>query len=251
MIKVNSIFNIPIFIYENIFLKNVLAKTKLIICSSDYIRNDFLKSYKYKSITINPGVDVVRKLVKKTAETKIVLFVASLMKSQRHKGLEYLLQAFVLVRRQLKDAQLIVVGDGDAVTEYRKLSKWLGFRKSVVFAGSLYGEKLNQMFSKANVLVLPSLKDSFGMVLIEAMVQGTPVIGTKVGGIPDIITHGKDGFLVPARDTHKLAKSIIKILKDKSMANSMGIAGYEKVKKKYLWRMQIKKTHDIFEGMLT
>ena len=117
--------------------------------------------------------------------------------------------------------------------------------------GSLYGKRLNQMFRNASVLVLPSLKESFGMVLIEAMAQGTPVIGTNVGGIPDIITHNKDGFLVPAGNISKLSKSIVKILEDNSLAASMGRAGYEKVKSNFLWNKQIKATHYVFEKTLT
>ena len=251
MLKKNSIFNIPIFIYENVFLNYVLRKAKIIICSSDYIRNVFLKNRKDKSLTINPGVDAVRKLVKKTSETKIVLFVASLAKSQSYKGLEYLLKAFVAVRSRVKDVKLTVVGDGDALSDYKKLAKDLKIERNVVFTGSLYGQKLNQMFKQSNVFVLPSLNESFGKVLIEAMAHGTPVIGTNVGGIPDVVTHGKEGFLVPPGDTAQLAKSIIRILENNSLANSLGKAGFEKVKANYLWSKQVSATNEVFEKLLS
>ena len=251
MLKKNSIFNIPIFIYENVFLNYVLRKAKIIICSSDYIRNVFLKNRKDKSLTINPGVDVVRKLIKKTSETKIVLFVASLAKSQNYKGLEYLLKAFVAVRSRVKDVKLTVVGDGDALSDYKKLAKDLKIERNVVFTGSLYGQKLNQMFKQSNVFVLPSLNESFGKVLIEAMAHGTPVIGTNVGGIPDVVTHGKEGFLVPPGDTAQLAKSIIRILENNSLANSLGKAGFEKVKANYLWSKQVSATNEVFEKLLS
>jgi len=251
MLKKNSIFNIPIFIYENVFLNYVLRKAKIIICSSDYIRNVFLKNRKDKSLTINPGVDAVRKLIKKTSETKIVLFVASLAKSQNYKGLEYLLKAFVAVRSRVKDVKLTVVGDGDALSDYKKLAKDLKIERNVVFTGSLYGQKLNQMFKQSNVFVLPSLNESFGKVLIEAMAHGTPVIGTNVGGIPDVVTHGKEGFLVPPGDTAQLAKSIIRILENNSLANSLGKAGFEKVKANYLWSKQVSATNEVFEKLLS
>lgn len=251
MLKKNSIFNFPIFIYERVFLKYILRRAEFIICTSDYIRGVFLKNYKHKSLTINPGVDAVRNLIKKTSETKIVLFVASLAKSQRYKGLEYLLKAFVKVRRQIKDVRLAVVGEGDAISDYKKIAKELGIARNVVFTGALYGKKLDKMFKAANVFVLPSLNEGFGKVLIEAMAHGTPVIGTKVGGIPDIITHGKEGFLVPPGDTAQLAKSIIRILENNSLASSLGKAGLEKVKANYLWSKQVDATNEIFEKLLT
>jgi len=247
MIKENSLLDVPIFIYENVFLKYTLRKAKLIICSSNHIRNDFLKSYKNETITVNPGVDDLGRHAKEISDRKIILFVASLTKSQRYKGLDYLLQALVTLKKHMENVRLFVVGEGDAVSDYRKLVSQLELNNEVVFTGSLMGRKLNQIYKKAHVLALPSLKEGFGMVLIEAMAQSTPVIGTDIGGIPDIITHGKEGFLVPPKNPDALAKAISLILKNPSLARSMGKAGYEKVKKNYLWDTQVKRTKELFE----
>lgn len=251
MIKKNFFADAPIFIYEYIFLKYTLKKAELIICCSDYIKDDFLKEYKNKAITINPGVDALYKYAGKISDRKIILFVATLTKSQRYKGLTYLLQALVTVKRLLEDVRLFVVGDGNALPDYRKLVAQLGLNNDVVFTGSLRGRKLIKMFKKARVLVLPSLNESFGMVLIEAMAQSIPVIGTNIGGIPYIITHGKDGFLVPPKNAKALARAIKRILTDSNLAKSMGEEGYRKVKANYLWDKQILRTKELFDKFLT
>jgi len=249
-IKQNSVWNIPIFIYEKLLLKYTLNYTKMIICVSDYVRNGFLRNYKDMTITINPGVDNVGKYQEKSFDNKTILFVASLTKSQRHKGFKYLLQALVAVKKRVKNAKLFVVGDGDAVLEYKKLAKTLGLEHNVVFTGPLFGEKLNNMFRRAHILVLPSLSESFGMVLIEAMAQGTPVIGTAIGGIPDIVTHGKEGLIVPPYNSQALADAITTILENSALAETMGKAGFEKVKNNYLWDTKVKTTKAVFERFL-
>lgn len=249
MVKKNSLFNIPIFIYEHFFLKFTLAKAGLIICSSDFIRNGFLKKYSHKSITINPGVDKLGKFNKIKSHTK-VMFIAGLTRAEKYKGLTFLMRALAIVKKNIKNVRLTVVGEGDAVPMYKKLARNLRIEKRVVFTGALFGEKLKQVFRQSDVLVLPSSKESFGMVLIEAMAQGTPVIGTKVGGMPDIISDGHDGFLVRPENIKELSESIVKILQDRRLAESMGKNGLRKVKANYLWAKQVKATHTIFKKII-
>jgi glycosyltransferase involved in cell wall biosynthesis len=249
MMKKKSIFNIPIYIYEHFFLRYTLEKAKFIICSSDFIRKSFLQKYIEKSISINPGVESIGKPEKKKAHKKIV-FIASLTKAQKHKGLDLLLHAIPEVKKSVKDVQLTVVGHGDAVQTYKSLAIKLKLGENVVFSGALFGENLKEVLRQSDVLVLPTSKESFGMVLIEAMAQGTPVIATKVGGIPDIISDGHDGFLIPPGDINEISKAIIKILKDARLAKIMGENGQKKVKENYLWEKQVTATNAIFEKAL-
>lgn len=245
MIKDKSNFNLLIYIYEHFILKFTLRKAKLIICSSDFIRKGFLKRYQSKSVTINPGVDGVGKIgLNKTH--KNIIFVASITKAQKHKGLDRLITALVEIKRIIPGVSLKVVGQGDAIQSYKELARQLGVDKNIYFTGPLYGEDLNRAFRKSDVFVLPTSKESFGMVIIEAMSQGTPVVATKVGGIPNIVTDGVDGFLVNLKNTRDLIDAILKVLTDNRLARSMGKNAQRTVKNKFLWTGKIKTTNDTF-----
>ena len=137
------------------------------------------------------------------------------------------------------------------------LGKMGGIRRSVTCTTAEIGDilgisqqtasrKLVEQYQKTNVLVLPSLLESFGMVLLEAMACGKPVIGTNVGGIPFVIDDNETGLLVPPKDPEAIAKAIIKIFKDPELVKRMGENGYKKVKENFLWENQVKKTKEVF-----
>ena len=105
---------------------------------------------------------------------------------------------------------------------------------------------------QASVVVLPSIAEfeSFGMVLAEAMACQTPVVGTNMGGIPEVIRDGIDGFIVPAKDSNALAQAISKILTDKDLATRMGHAGEAKVKEQLTWDSRVALTKEVFASCL-
>jgi glycosyltransferase involved in cell wall biosynthesis len=105
-----------------------------------------------------------------------------------------------------------------------------------------------EYYQKSNVLVLPSLSESFGMVLLEAMACKKPVIGSNVGGIPYVIDNDQNGLLVPPKDPQALADAIIKILTNPQLAKKMGEEGYEKVMKNFTWEKQINTTKELIEN---
>jgi rhamnosyl/mannosyltransferase len=238
-----------ILFYEKYVLPKVFQKAKTIICSSDFVKNTFLRSFSKKTITINPGVDIVAKKPSKK-DTNNVLFVGGLTKAEHYKGVEYLIKAIALLKKDIPTMQLSVAGKGDAMSTYKQLAKQLGIAEHVRFLGRQDKNALQKLYQRANVLVLPSASESFGMVLIEAMSHGTPVIASNIGGIPDVVTDGKEGILVPVKNAEKLAAAIKKILTNKTLADKLGQAGYEKVKERYLWDIQIAKTKEVFEKYL-
>ena len=250
MLKGKLLEDLLIKFYESSILKVTLKKAKKIICSSDFVRFDFLKDYAKKTITITPGVDINRFKHKIVNSKNKILFVASLRKAEKYKGLEYLLSAVNIIKKNIKDVKLTVVGEGDCMIYYKRLCKNLGIKRNVEFKGSIIGRKLVEHYQKSNVLVLPSLSESFGMVLLEAMACKKPVIGSNVGGIPYVIDNEKNGLLVPPKDPEALAKAIIKILKNSKLAKKMGEESYKKVIKNFTWDKQIEKTKKIIEESL-
>jgi glycosyltransferase involved in cell wall biosynthesis len=250
MLKGKLLEDLLIKFYESSILKVTLKKAKKIICSSDFVRFDFLKDYANKTITITPGVDLNRFKHKISNFKNKILFVGNLKKVEKYKGLEYLLSAVNIIKKNIKDVKLTIVGEGDYTIYYKKLCKDLEIERNVEFKGILYNKNLVKEYQKTNVFVLPSLFDSCPLVLLEAMACKKPVIGSNIGGIPYVIDNGKNGLIVPPKDSEALAKAIIKILKNPQLAKKMGENGYKKVKENFLWDKQIKKTKKIIEESL-
>jgi glycosyltransferase involved in cell wall biosynthesis len=143
------------------------------------------------------------------------------------------------------------VGDGNALDDHRRLSAELGVSEHVDFGGALTGPALIDAYNQATVVVLPSLTEaeSFGMSLIEAMACGTPVIGSRIGGIPQVIDDGRDGFLVTPGDVNDLATRCCQLLADPERAGEMGAEGRRKVLQNYTWKARVDRYEDLFRTL--
>lgn len=221
--------------YEHLFLPLSLKKASKIICSSNFVRFEFLGSYRNKSLTITPGVDTEMFFKRKrTPANRNILFIGNF--NYKWKGLKYLKRAVGLIPK----ATLHVVGEGKKDTSPK-----------TVYHGQLQGKELVAQIHKARVLVLPSTSsaESFGMVLIEAMACGTPVIGTNIGGIATIISDKKDGLLVPPKDAKSLAASISFILDNPRAAKKLAENAYQKVLKHFTWDKSATKYIEVINNL--
>lgn len=152
------------------------------------------------------------------------------------KGVHHLIAAFARIAVTRPDARLHLIG-GSPDQQYRddleRQIAALGISEVVVFGGQLPQEHLVAKFKAARVLVLPSHSEGLGRVLFEAMATGTPVIGTTVGGIPDLIEHGVNGFLVGPGDEIGLAGAIATLLDDADLSTRLGAAGRKFVTERF------------------
>lgn len=241
--------NLLIYFYEKFVLKFIINKVDYLICTSDFVRNNFLKDFKSKSITITPSVDIKTFKPQKEINQKLhsVLFVGRIDKSSKWKGLNYLMDAFLLIIKNIPTARLSIVGGGDGLAELIEYAKKLKIYLNVDFYGSLSGKELIKKYQESSLLVLPSTTnaEAFGMVLIEAMACKKPVIGTKIGGIPSVIDNNINGLLVEPKNSKQLAKAIIKIIEDPKLAKKMGENGYKKVIKYFTLDKQLIKTQNL------
>jgi len=168
-----------------------------------------------------------------------VLFVGRLA---RKKGVEYLLRAFPDVLARHPDARLVIVGDGPCRGELEALSSQLGLAQRVRFAGAQPPAELPRFYSKSRVFVGPSVvtrggdTESFGLVFVEAMAADCPVVGTSVGGIPDVVIHGRTGLLVEPESPAALAAAISGLLDSPAEAGRMGALARRWVRRKFDWR---------------
>jgi len=162
----------------------------------------------------------------------VILFVGNLVKD---KGVDVLLKAFAKCKSRVKDLRLIIVGEGPLRNSLEKTVKFLGLSESIRFLGRVTHEELVNIYNMASVTVLPSRYESFGLVLVESMACGTPVIATATEGARDIVTHGVDGFLVPINDIDSLANAICKLIENPELRKQMGKNARRKAEKKFSW----------------
>ena len=168
-----------------------------------------------------------------------VLFVGRLAEK---KGVEYLIRAFPHVLARHPDARLAVVGDGPCRRELETLSSQLGLSDRVRFAGAQPPAELPRFYGGSRLFVGPSVvtrggdTESFGLVFVEAMAADCPVVGTTVGGIPDVVIHGRTGLLVEPRSPAALAAAINGLLDSPAEAEKMGALGRRWARRKFDWR---------------
>jgi glycosyltransferase involved in cell wall biosynthesis len=158
-----------------------------------------------------------------------LLFVGRLIE---RKGPEYAIRALAELRRQGREARLTLVGEGADRSKLETLVEALGLSGFVQFAGALPHAAVAERYRSASVLLMPAVTDwkgeqeGFGMVLVEAMASGLPVVATRSGGIPDVVTDGATGLLVPERDATALAAATARLLDDPSLAVRLARAAH-------------------------
>jgi len=141
-----------------------------------------------------------------TAREKRVLYIGALV---RQKGVDLLLRAFKELKRERPDAGLVIAGDGPEREALERLAAELELR-DVQFLG--YVQELDRLFTTGSVLALPSREEGLGIVLLEAMARGVPVVASRTGGIPEIVVHGSNGLLFTRGSVPELAKALAELL---------------------------------------
>jgi glycosyltransferase involved in cell wall biosynthesis len=139
------------------------------------------------------------------------------------KGFDLLVQALPAVAAQVPTAQVVLVGDGAERTRLAGLASALGVTGQLRMAGEI--TEVTTHLAAADVLAVPSRNEGMGRVLVEAMALGIPVVATAVGGIPDVVTDGECGRLVPPDDVDALAAALIELGRDAALRAKLGEAG--------------------------
>ena len=149
-----------------------------------------------------------------------ILFVGRL---EKRKGLNYLLKAYQQVKGEISNSRLIIVGPGTRMRKkYEKQAVRDGL-KDVVFAGYVTYDELPRYYKTADIFCAPATgQESFGIVLLEAMAVGKPIVASNIEGYASVMTHGSEGLLVPPKDDKALARSLISLMTDESLRQQMG-----------------------------
>ena len=177
-----------------------------------------------------------------------ILFVGRL---EKQKGVNYLIKAYGLIKQEIPNSRLIVVGPG--VRLRRKYEKQVNRDKleDVIFVGGKSQDELPRYYKTADVFCAPATDlESFGIVLLEAMAVGKPVVATNIEGYNSVVAHGDDGLLVPPRDDQGLAQALISLLTDESLRQQMGARGRLKAEQ-YDWKLVAQRVMDYYVRVLS
>jgi glycosyltransferase involved in cell wall biosynthesis len=164
------------------------------------------------------------------------------------KGVDLLLKAFALIHHEVPDVSLIVVGDGPLLAELKALAARVGIGHRVVFKGEVAHSDVPRFFSTCALFVLPSRSEGFSITLLEAAYHGRPIVCTRVGGSPELISNGVNGMLVEPDDPDAMAAQMLKMLRNQELASRLGDAARETVRTRFLWKDCIQDYIDIYEG---
>lgn len=237
-------------LYETKVLPKLLQPAKGLICGSSRVREEFLRRYRDKATVVTPAVDAETFRPAPRLASNSLIMVGSMTKADTHKGVAYLLEAMEAVVKAIPDVKLWCVGAGNAISGFEADVKARGLTKHVTFTGGVTGEPLQQLYRESTVFVLPTLNDSFPLVVLEGMASGLPVVSTPVGGIPQMVEDGRTGYLVPPADSAALSEKLIYLLQHPAEARRLGKAGRQKVVKTWTWQLQAAKTDAILLAAL-
>jgi phosphatidylinositol alpha-mannosyltransferase len=176
-----------------------------------------------------------------------ILFVGRL---EKRKGFDYLLAAYRLIKSELPDCRLIQVGPGVRLrNKYQKYASQYGI-PDVNFTGYATYSDLPRYYKTADVVCFPATgRESQGIVLLEAMAVGKPVVASNIDGYSSVLTDGVEGTAVPPKDVEKLAEAIQRLIKNKQLRQQMGQRGISRAKQ-YDWSIIANKVLDLYKKTL-
>jgi glycogen(starch) synthase len=164
-------------------------------------------------------------------------YILSIGNFGHKKGFDILIRAFVQVRGKYPGVDLVMAGDGPERDACRQLANQLGVDDGVLFLGMVSHSDVPRLLTGCELFVLPSRLEPFGIVLLEAMAARKPIVATRVGGVPEIITSMVDGLLVEPESPEALAEGIAVLLADPRLGSQLGREAYETVRRDFTWAM--------------
>jgi glycosyltransferase involved in cell wall biosynthesis len=165
-----------------------------------------------------------------------LLCVARQDATERHKGFEHIFAALAELLETHPQVHLNLVGDGNDQPSLRKIATGMGIEDKVTFWGRLPEADLAAAYQECDVFVMPSRKEGFGIVFLEAMRYGKPCIGGNHGGTPDVIEHGRSGYLVEYGDVSSLTECIRRLADESALREALGLRGAELIEERFSFR---------------
>lgn len=234
--------------------KKSLEKATLIASISHNISSLIVKKYQIdpKKIEYSPlGVVIPKKLPPSRENARKLLFVGRL---EKRKGIQELIEALAKILSADANITVDIVGKdcfqapgNTSYADYFKKIVPAELRERVKFHGFINDQKLKTLYADCDVFIAPSRYESFGLIFLEAMAYGKPVIGTKTGGIPEIINEGQNGLLIDVNSPEQIVHAVLKLFSDNYLREKIGIRAYKDVRHKFSLEDMVKKSTEIYQ----
>ena len=249
--------------FLRIFEEQMLERSNMIIAVSDFTRRELLQYYKVKEAkirVIHNGVDIHK--FKPTDEKKKVkkelgfnpddIAILSVGRLYARKGLFTLIESIPKVVQKHRNAKFIISGKGQS-NELKKLVRHaieLGVKDNIVFTGYFPDAKLPKLYQAADIFAFSTFYENLPFAVLEALSSGLPTVTTNVGGIPEMIEDGKNGFLVKPSNPQELANQVLFYIEHPAVASEMSLLARKTIVERFDWRFIVKKVLRVYDEAL-
>jgi glycosyltransferase involved in cell wall biosynthesis len=245
--------------FLRIFERKMIERSNKLIAVSDFTRRELKKYYNIredKIRVIHNGVDTVkfqpaadrRKIREELGFNPDDITVLSVGRLYARKGLFTLIESMPEVIRRFPNTKFIISGKGQS-NEMKKLiahAQRLNVEGNIIFTGYFPDKKLPKLYQAADIFAFSTFYEH----VLEALSTGLPVVTTKVGGIPETISDGKNGLLCDPFNAKQFADQILRILEHPSEASEMGLLARKTIENRFDWRLVVKKVLKVYEEVL-
>lgn len=239
------------------FYRFILMNANAVIAQTSDEKRIMQKTCNRDIVVIPNGIDLdrfdnlpkerVRSRLQIGKDEKVILYMGTL---RPVKGVKYLIEAMRAVSQKDLEARLIVVGDGKERQNLEKLTKALNLGDFVTFVGKVPNQEVPQYMAAADIFVLPSLSEGFPVTVLEAMASGLSIITTNIGGLPEIVHEGENGFLVQPKNPLEITQRVTLLLQDDELRER--ISGNNRARAKdYTWKEVVGKLEEVYQNLVT
>jgi len=248
----SDIISFPDNFIKRIFLGKILTSADLITATSNYLKKHTVRLYPQleSKISIIPfGAEIPDAIADRKSDD--IVRLVYIKKHEKIYGPDVLLAAMQKIIRIKPNTRLTLAGQGSMTAELRGQSEQLGIEDNVDFCGFINPDKMSSFLSQYDIMVMPSLQESFGVAVLEASAVGLPVVSSDIGGIPEVLISGKTGILVPPGNSDDLSQAIIRLADNAELRKTMGQAGRKMVADKFRWEVCLDKMAELYERLVS
>ncbi len=236
----------------------MMYEAKSVIMCSNFMMKEVVNHFHLpqEKVSIIPNaidtheyvVDVDKEAVRKRygvmPHEKLVVFIGRLVPQ---KGVEYLIRAIPLIVRNHGETKFLIVGDGWSRSNLESMATATGYGNKIRFLGFIPDSERIELLKSADVLVIPSIYEPFGIVALEGMTAGVPVVASNVGGLSEIIEHDRTGMLAYSENPESFAWCVNKVLSDHGYADWIIENAKKKVNEEYSWESVARKVSEVYK----
>jgi glycosyltransferase involved in cell wall biosynthesis len=250
--------------FLRIFERKMINRSNKIIAVSDFTRRELLNYYKIKENkirVIHNGVDIFkfqpspdkRKIKEELGFNPNDIAILSVGRLYARKGLFTLIESMPAVVRRFPNAKFVISGKGQS-NEMKKLvahAEQLGVKSNIIFTGYFPDKKLPKLYQAADIFAFSTFYEHHPFAVLEALSTGLPVVTTNVGGIPETIDSGKNGFLCDPFSPHQFSDRILQLLEHPAEASEIGFLARKTILERFDWRLVVKKVLKVYDEVLS